>query len=152
MPSTPKVVECDGCHGSIWFDWGSKPGDPGRSQKTGKLVPLQVQFDEIDGVAEFKQERHNCPAFHPSNGQQQQQQQPIYRGPDAHLVQDKDAIPGSGPKPGDWETKIGLVNGQVFMRLDRIDENIRKIFVALGFAAASASDSNDNTEPSNTTE
>jgi hypothetical protein len=38
------------------------------------------------------------------------------------------------------------------MRLDRIDENIRKIFVALGFAAASASDSNDNTEPSNTTE
>jgi hypothetical protein len=151
MPSTPKVVECDGCHGSIWFDWGSKPGDPGRSQKTGKLVPLQVQFDEIDGVAEFKQERHNCPSFHPSNGgagqQQQQQQQP-----QPQQQQPKADIPASGPKPGDWERKIGLLNGQVFMRLDRIDENIRKIFVALGFAAASASDSNDNTEPSNTTE
>jgi transcription initiation factor TFIID subunit TAF12 len=142
----PKALGCNkGCGQTIWFDWGKQAVDEegdliGFTEGSNRPnIPLQVDGE----TGEFLNQRHDCPNYQKQQQQQQQQQQ------QPQSQQPKADIPASGPKPGDWETKIGLLNGQVFMRLDRIDENIRKIFVALGFAASSDS----NTEsPATTTE
>lgn len=51
-----KTPPCSrGCGQRVWFDWGAKAGEPGRSD-FGKLRPLQVSED-----GEQLNEIHDCP-------------------------------------------------------------------------------------------
>lgn len=51
-----KTPPCNrGCGQLVWFNWGAKAGEPGRSD-FGKLRPLQVSED-----GEMLNEIHECP-------------------------------------------------------------------------------------------
>ena len=110
---------CNQCHEPLWWD------DDIRSERTCNRIPLNS-----DGVKHFTtcanneyNKRQTLPQQQQQQPQQQQQQPQQPRIP----VATHKEIPIVGPRQDDWETRLGLLNGELFQRLDRIDASIRKI-------------------------
>jgi hypothetical protein len=99
---------CKDCGEPSWYD------DDVRSQKTGGRIPLNSDHTKHFTTCTAR----NQSAYAGGQQQQQQQQQP-------------QPIPISGPKADDWETRLGLLNSQIFSRLDRIDESVKQIARAM---------------------
>ena len=105
----------------IYFDADSAVG----RTVEGKWVPL-LWNDHEDIATDTP---HQCP-----NSKYRQQNGGGGIGGGSQ-PQPKEAIPISGPKTDDWETRVGLLNGQVFARLDRIDKSIMEITKSLAMFA-----------------
>jgi hypothetical protein len=101
------------CGANIYFDANSAVG----KTADGRWVPLLWNDDQDTGT----DEPHQCPNSRYAQQQRQQQEEipGLSKGP----------IPASGPR--DWEEKLGLLNGQIFTRLDRIDKSIMEITQSL---------------------
>lgn len=106
-----RFKECKDCHAPLYWD------NDVRSERTGNRIPLNS-----DGTKHFT----TCTAnsYRNEQWQKEQQQQPMQQP-------QKEAIPIAGPRQDDWETRLGLLNGQIFVRLDRIDKSIMKISNAI---------------------
>lgn len=92
---------CKDCGEPHWWD------DDVRSEKTGNRVPLNS-----DHTKHFT----TCSARNPES---QREAQPVPK------------LSTAGPAHGDWETRLGLINGQIFQRLDRMDEGLKQIARAI---------------------
>lgn len=110
----PKLCK-NGCGAYIYFDANSAVGKTAE----GRWVPLL--WNDHDDIA--TDEPHQCPKSRYAQQQQTQQLQPEQR--------QKEPIPISGPRQDDWETRLGLINGQVFARLDHMEASMKQIARAI---------------------